>query len=370
MNDTPPVIKLTQVQQWRFDNPEKAKEASRRKCEKLKALTKQRRELAYANGKELPYGKRIAYCAYCGESFYPDQSGRKFCRPACYQADLKSKKASELNSNPKIPCSLCHAKIGFGVTISSRLLKVTECYLATRWKALGVKQQKPDGKNSWREATAGLRLLKKTYTKQFIEALYMSEYKVRFPDWHSLANSYMAAKRAIIKYRNMNLEQKKLFLQNQFAGKKRRGYKKNLAYMKDWRKRNKEKSNQYARKATKKRKAIDPGFRVQCNLRRRFKDIMKSAKKGGWNSYSNLIGCTSQELAAHIEKQFKKGMTWDNYGIDGWHVDHIMPCSKFDHTNELHVRQCWHFTNLRPLWAKDNMVKSDAITHPQLQLAL
>lgn len=370
MNATAPVIKITQSQQWRLDNPERSKELSRRAYDKRKALRKQKRELAYANGKELPYGKRIANCLRCGNAYYPDQRDRKFCGHECYRADQRKRKANELQSNAKIHCSICHAKIGFGVTISARLLKVETCYLYTRWKALGVKQQKPDGKNSWRDATAGLRQLSKKYSNQAINALWLSEYKVKFPDWSSLAYSYMASKKAIIKYRDMNPEQKKLFLQKKFASKKRTGYKNNLVYMKDWRKRNKEKSNQYARKSTKKRKAIDPGFRVQCNLRNRLRHIMKSAKKGGWSSYSNLTGCTSQELAAHIEKQFKKGMTWDNYGIDGWHVDHIMPCSKFDHTNELHVRQCWHFTNLRPLWAKDNFAKSDAVTHPQLQLAL
>ena len=297
------------------------------------------------NGKNSKLCKKQIDCVVCGNAFYPDSYDRKFCGVACYRVSQRSKIADEIKSNASIQCSLCHAKIGFGVTISARLLKVTTGYLQIRWKALGAKQQKPDGKNSWRDATAVLRPFKKIYYKQEIDVLYLSEYKVKFPDWSALAG---------IKKLDIWITK----------------YLKDGHAVNEHTKKLKIKNKESSRKSTRKRKIIDPGFKVQCNLRRRLRDIIKSAKKGGWSSYSNLTGCTSQELAAHIEKQFKKGMTWGNYGIGGWHVDHIMPCSKFDHTNELHVRQCWHFTNLRPLWAKDNLAKSDVVTHPQLQLAL
>ena len=50
-------------------------------------------------------------------------------------------------------------------------------------------------------------------------------------------------------------------------------------------------------------------------------------------------------------------MSWDNHGYDGWHVDHIRPCASFDLTDEEQVRKCFHYTNLQPLWAKDNLRK-------------
>lgn len=129
----------------------------------------------------------------------------------------------------------------------------------------------------------------------------------------------------------------------------------------------------YGRAASKRRESRnrkdEPGYRQTRSLCGR----MRSAARGHKSKHTKeLIGCTSDELRAYIEKQFTKGMTWENYGIDGWHIDHIMPCSSFDLTREDHQRQCFHFTNLRPLWALDNIRKGcKIITHqPQLPLSV
>jgi hypothetical protein len=75
----------------------------------------------------------------------------------------------------------------------------------------------------------------------------------------------------------------------------------------------------------------------------------------------DLIGCTMEFLRNHLESSFTEGMTWDNYGFRGWHVDHIMPCASFDLTKEEEQRKCFHYTNLQPLWWLDNIKKSDKI---------
>jgi hypothetical protein len=73
------------------------------------------------------------------------------------------------------------------------------------------------------------------------------------------------------------------------------------------------------------------------------------------------LGCTPAELKVHIERQFVKGMTWENRSA--WHVDHILPLSSFDLTDpEQRARAC-HFTNLRPLWSEDNMRKAARREH-------
>lgn len=81
----------------------------------------------------------------------------------------------------------------------------------------------------------------------------------------------------------------------------------------------------------------------------------------------DLIGCNSIQLRQYLESKFEKWMTWDNYG-KRWHIDHILPCASFNHAIESHRRQCWHWTNLRPLCAIKNRAKSDKITLPQMSL--
>jgi hypothetical protein len=73
-------------------------------------------------------------------------------------------------------------------------------------------------------------------------------------------------------------------------------------------------------------------------------------------STEDLIGCSFSKFCNHLENQFLPGMTWENRGVinNGWHIDHIRPCNTFDLTSEEEQKRCFHYTNLRPLWAQDN----------------
>jgi len=68
-----------------------------------------------------------------------------------------------------------------------------------------------------------------------------------------------------------------------------------------------------------------------------------------------LVGCTASELRNHVESLFAKGMSWSNYGE--WHIDHKVEVSKFDLSDIEQQKKCFHFTNLQPLWAEDNLRK-------------
>lgn len=67
-----------------------------------------------------------------------------------------------------------------------------------------------------------------------------------------------------------------------------------------------------------------------------------------------LVGCTPQQLKAHIEAQFEPMMSWKNMGFNGWHLHHIKPCEAFDLTIPSQQQLCFHYTNLRPMWAEDH----------------
>lgn len=84
----------------------------------------------------------------------------------------------------------------------------------------------------------------------------------------------------------------------------------------------------------------------------------KSDRESSW---FEVVGYTAQELKVHLERQFLPGMTWENRGTHGWHVDHIVPIASFNYDSHDHpdFRACWALTNLRPMWGVDNVKKSD-----------
>jgi len=78
------------------------------------------------------------------------------------------------------------------------------------------------------------------------------------------------------------------------------------------------------------------------------------------------IGCTVPELKAHLEAQFKSGMSWENHSNHGWHIDHILPLASFDLTKEENLYKACHYTNLQPLWAIDNLKKNDKLNYDKI----
>lgn len=106
------------------------------------------------------------------------------------------------------------------------------------------------------------------------------------------------------------------------------------------------------REYDRKRRATDPAYRISMNLRCRMHSLLRSASPK--TGTMTLIGCTREELREHIEQQWTVGMSWGNYGMNGWHIDHIMPVADFDLLDEKQQRECFHYTNLRPLWADEN----------------
>lgn len=95
--------------------------------------------------------------------------------------------------------------------------------------------------------------------------------------------------------------------------------------------------------------------------------IRKTFKRNGYSKKSkayHILGCTFEEFKEHLERQFKYGMSWDNQGE--WHLDHIYPVSLAKTEEEL-IRLN-HYTNFQPLWAVDNIKKSNKIIEQQLIL--
>lgn len=206
------------------------------------------------------------------------------------------------------------------------------------------------------------------YTSNGTEAWVTSEYFYKFiksiKEKNEINKEQDKIKRRI--YRQNNKER----LLNYSKNYSKKNRKKINEKLKKWRAANKERVLETERKLyyknrkkrcdqswayQKKRKENDPLFKSKINMRIL---ILNSFKRNGYNKKSkvgNIIGCSFEEFKAHIESQFLEGMSWENRSE--WHLDHIMPVSMAKTYDE--VVRLNHYKNFRPLWAKDNLSKSD-----------
>jgi len=105
------------------------------------------------------------------------------------------------------------------------------------------------------------------------------------------------------------------------------------------------------------RRNNDINFKLLCNLRKRICKFVTGKSK----HTIELLGCDIDYFKIHLENKFVDGMTWKNYGPRGWHVDHIIPCTYFNLNNIDEQKKCFHYTNLQPLWWRDNIIKGNKI---------
>jgi len=123
---------------------------------------------------------------------------------------------------------------------------------------------------------------------------------------------------------------------------------------------NKPKRKETTRTYYRNRRKNDPQFKLINNLRTRLAHLISRNPKIIKNEKTReLIGCSVEELKLYIEKKFLVGMSWDNYNYETWHIDHIKPLSLAKNMDDIIRLKLMHYTNLQPLWAKDNIKKSN-----------
>ncbi len=153
-------------------------------------------------------------------------------------------------------------------------------------------------------------------------------------------------------YRNTCKECTNIYMKNRYKRKDVRA--KEKVKSRKWYLENKEyiieKTKKYKMKS---RKNLE--VRLRDNLRNRLNQAIKKNQKAG--SAVKDLGCSVEELKKHLEVQFQDGMTWNNWSRTGWHIDHIKSLASFDLTKEEEFKKACHYSNLQPLWAKDNWNK-------------
>jgi len=126
----------------------------------------------------------------------------------------------------------------------------------------------------------------------------------------------------------------------------------------EWAIKNPDKKRKYRRTTIQNQWNTNINFRIALGLRNRIRNAIKRSDGEKALKSIDLLGAPIDVVKKHLESLFQEGMTWANHTIDGWHIDHIIPCAAFDLTKPEEQKKCFHYTNLQPLWARDNLVKN------------
>jgi hypothetical protein len=132
-------------------------------------------------------------------------------------------------------------------------------------------------------------------------------------------------------------------------------------YHKEWREKNIDKHRENKRNYEKTRKANDPLYKLIANFRTAIYQVLKENNMNKNGHYFEILGYTPYDLIEHIESKFTEGMSWENYGE--FHIDHITPISSFNiqEIGDNEFMRCWDLENLQPMWAEENIRKSNKI---------
>jgi hypothetical protein len=123
--------------------------------------------------------------------------------------------------------------------------------------------------------------------------------------------------------------------------------------------RNKERINKRQRKYEKFKYYSDPAYRLAVKTRGRIREYIKKLKVPKRDKSHQFLGCNYQFFKQYIESKFTDGMTWEKFLLGEIHIDHIRPISSFNLFDEAELKKAFHYTNCQPLWARDNLRKSD-----------
>ena len=304
-------------------------------------------EIRHYRNKLAIYQATIASCIHCKADFQKRHGeANKYCSVKCHD---------EFRVMKWLPCSVCMARAGIGSYMAAKLLGIIDASkIRMHWKRRGIKRVETAGiKSGWLRAIKESSLhedeRKMREAAKAYETACMDDIRSHrsHHDWSYIWYKEVSRIKSNNKYQNMSLSERRKanrkLMRNRCPIKQR-------AKIKEWKR---------------KTRIKNPAYMIIENFRTRLWMVAK-----GKNARTmDLVGCSLADFRSHIEKHFKHGMTWENYGTH-WHVDHTIPVSSFDHNDPKQLKQCWHWTNLRPMTATRNLRKGSRITQPQMELLL
>ncbi len=186
-----------------------------------------------------------------------------------------------------------------------------------------------------------------------LRVLKENDVKVGVPGQKFKGGKKASEKRNYPKYRDKKLQTSKAWYQENKEHRKE--------YLKQYRERNIDRIRETKRNYQKEKRHTDPIYKLISNFRTAIYTVLKENKLDKYSNYFNMVGYSPLDLKEHLEKQFKDGMNWDNYGE--WHVDHIKPISSFifENCDDEQFKECWALNNLQPMWGDENIKKGSRI---------
>ena len=264
----------------------------------------------------------VRQCLQCGEDFQPVVRSRpvRFCSVKCNSTFNNHKKSAQLRATREQQSLLLQWLPGYLPRDKAIKSGLRHYFVGTRCLR---------GHVAPHNVTGGCTVCARVYTR----------------DWH----------------RNKRKEIPELYRQRERARIRPRTDEVRKREAK-WRELRRDNIRTYLREYNATRRATDIQYKLRCGLHSRISVAVR--KQYGDKAYKTmeLIGCGVSELMAHLAAQFQPGMSWENHGRNGWHVDHIVPCSHFDLTDPAEQKRCFHFSNLQPLWEADNIRKSNKLS--------
>lgn len=272
-------------------------------------------------------------CPICGIKFETVYSKKIFCSRDCY---TKHNNAINKKKYKKIKCIIC------GNTFIPKSSLNKYCSKECRKERDSEYYKKARMANKFNnKKIKECKFCKKSFVQKGNESLCSDECRVK------------SKKEYKKRYRVENIEKEKEYY--------RKNIKKTKAAHKKYYEKNKSKIREYYREKYK-QNMLNPEFKIKKLISNRIRIELKNKKN--FKTFE-LLGYNAEDLRLHLELQFKKGMSWDNYGIHGWHIDHIKPVSAFKFIKEdgsknlEEITECWSLNNLQPLWAEENQEKKN-----------
>lgn len=221
--------------------------------------------------------------------------------------------------------------------------RCVKCKISKNLSDFTNNKTKKDGKNNYCKICQQIyRKQNKKHIQKYLKT-YRAKNKNQLSDWYK-------------KYRHNNKKR----IKDKDAQYRKKNKDKIQKYNKKWRQKNRDLINNKKKQYYCRRK-LNIDYRLLNNLRSRIRAAIKNGKK--CMKTTEILGASIESVRLHLESKFTEGMNWANYGLYGWHIDHIVPCDKFDLSKKSEQKKCFHYTNLQPLWAKENIKKSNKIIY-------